>query len=134
MVINHLLAGMILQVGRTLPIACTKDLSDSDDEERSVPTPKVDTKVAPEAFGWQPERVGITCTKKKIWMFLENRGTPKSSILIGLFIINHPFWGTIIFWKHPYRELEAEVCKKTSPVFLSYFFACFQAPRGALGG
>ncbi len=25
------------------------------------------------------------------------RGTPKSSILIGFFIINHPFWGTIIF-------------------------------------
>ena len=27
----------------------------------------------------------------------ENRGTPKSSILIGISIINHPFWGTIIF-------------------------------------
>ncbi len=26
---------------------------------------------------------------------------PKSSILIGFFIINHPFWGTPIFWKHP---------------------------------
>ena len=26
----------------------------------------------------------------------ENRGTPKSSILIGFSIINHPFW------KHPY--------------------------------
>ena len=25
-----------------------------------------------------------------------NRGTPKSSILIGFSIINHPFWGTII--------------------------------------
>ena len=25
------------------------------------------------------------------------RGTPKSSILIGFSIINHPFWGTIIF-------------------------------------
>ena len=24
----------------------------------------------------------------------ENSGTPKSSILIGLSIINHPFWGT----------------------------------------
>ena len=23
----------------------------------------------------------------------ENRGTPKSSILIGWSIINHPFWG-----------------------------------------
>ncbi len=27
----------------------------------------------------------------------KNRGTPKSSILIGVFIINHPFWGTPIF-------------------------------------
>ena len=27
----------------------------------------------------------------------ENSGTPKSSILIGFFIINHPFWGTFIF-------------------------------------
>ena len=27
----------------------------------------------------------------------KNNGTPKSSILIGFFIINHPFWGTPIF-------------------------------------
>ena len=27
----------------------------------------------------------------------ENRGTPKSSILIGFSSINHPFWGTPIF-------------------------------------
>ena len=27
----------------------------------------------------------------------ENSGTPKSSILIGISIINHPFWGTPIF-------------------------------------
>ena len=27
----------------------------------------------------------------------ENDGTPKSSILIGFSIINHPFWGTPIF-------------------------------------
>ena len=32
----------------------------------------------------------------------ENRGTPKSSILIGFSIINHPFWGYHYFWKHPY--------------------------------
>ena len=29
----------------------------------------------------------------------KNNGTPKSSILIGFSIINHPFWGTIIFGK-----------------------------------
>ena len=33
---------------------------------------------------------------------LENGGTPKSSILVGLSIVNHPFWGTPYFWKHPY--------------------------------
>ena len=27
----------------------------------------------------------------------KNRGTPKSSILIGFPLINHPFWGTTIF-------------------------------------
>ena len=27
----------------------------------------------------------------------ENRGTPKSSNLVGFSIINHPFWGTLIF-------------------------------------
>ena len=27
----------------------------------------------------------------------KNRGTPKSSILIGVSIINHPFWGTSTF-------------------------------------
>ena len=27
----------------------------------------------------------------------KNRGIPKSSILIGFSIINHPFWGTPIF-------------------------------------
>ena len=27
----------------------------------------------------------------------QNNGTPKSSILIGFSIINHPFWGTTIF-------------------------------------
>jgi len=33
----------------------------------------------------------------------KNNGTPKSSILIGFSIINHPFWGkTHYFWKHPY--------------------------------
>ena len=43
--------------------------------------------------------------KKYIWQRLyhhymgvsENSGTPKSSMLIGFSIINHPFWGTPIF-------------------------------------
>ena len=35
----------------------------------------------------------------------ENYGTPKSSILIGFSLINHPFWGYHYFWKHPYGDL-----------------------------
>ena len=31
----------------------------------------------------------------------ENSGTPKSSMLIRFFIVNHPFWGNPIFGKHP---------------------------------
>ena len=38
-----------------------------------------------------------------IWMFPKNSGTPKSAILIGFSIINHPFWDTPYFWKHPYK-------------------------------
>ena len=34
----------------------------------------------------------------------ENRGTPKSSILIGFSTINHPFLGYLYFWKHPYTS------------------------------
>ena len=40
--------------------------------------------------------------KYMIYMYIymgvsKNRGTPKSSMLIGFSIINHPFWGTPIF-------------------------------------
>ena len=36
----------------------------------------------------------------------KNSGTPKSSILIGFSIINHPFWGTTIFGN---TQIEPEV-------------------------
>ena len=37
----------------------------------------------------------------------KNNGTPKSSILIGFSIINHPFWGfSPYFWKYPYVLLK----------------------------
>ena len=38
----------------------------------------------------------------------ENSGTPKSSILIGFSIINHPFWGTPIFGNPQMTISEAE--------------------------
>ena len=47
----------------------------------------------------------------------ENSGTPKSSILIGFSIINHPFWGTPIFGN---TQLDV-TC--VSPVFLRVFSA-----------
>ena len=31
----------------------------------------------------------------------KNNGTPKSSISIGFFIINHPFWGVSLFLETP---------------------------------
>ena len=38
-----------------------------------------------------------------IYGCFQKYGTPKSSILIGFSIINHPFWGfSHYFWKHPY--------------------------------
>ena len=38
-------------------------------------------------FSHAPQNMGVS----------KNRGTPKSSILIGFSHINHPFWGTPIF-------------------------------------
>ncbi len=48
----------------------------------------------------------ISWVKSDSWNYMgvsKNRGTPKSSILIGFSIINHPCWGfSPYFWKHPY--------------------------------
>ena len=45
---------------------------------------------------WRGKHLGVS----------ENRGTPKSSILIGISIINHPFWGIPNFGNthHPARN------------------------------
>ena len=45
----------------------------------------------------------------------ENSGTPKSSILIGFSIINHPFWGTPIFGN---TQIKALINLPSSPVEL----------------
>ena len=35
---------------------------------------------------------------------------PKSSILIGFSIINHPFWGfSPYFWKHPFTKYQQDI-------------------------
>ena len=47
----------------------------------------------------------------RIFYVSKNRGTPKSSILIGFSIINHPFGGTPIFGNtHMKRKSERIVC------------------------
>ena len=38
----------------------------------------------------------------------KNTGTPKSSILIGFSIINHPFWGTSIFGNTHMKTIHLE--------------------------
>ncbi len=46
-------------------------------------------------FSSWPSKIPIACV---VYVDVsKNNGTPKSSILIGFFIINHPFWGTRIF-------------------------------------
>jgi len=49
----------------------------------------------------------------------ENGGTPKSSILIGYFIINHPFWGpTPIFGNTHMILVMMMVSEKISPLMI----------------
>ena len=55
-------------------------------------------KEAADSRWYQMEIAGYI--KYNIYIYMdvsENSGTPKSSILIGFSIINHPFWGTPIF-------------------------------------
>ena len=58
---------------------------------------------------------------KIIWMFPKMVVPPKSSILIGFSVINHPFWGTTIFGnihiqnKLPSRRLTVRPWKVTFP-------------------
>ena len=55
----------------------------------------------------RPSHYGLKACSKLLKDHLgvsKNNGTPKSSILIGFSIINHPFW------KHPFRESHSSVC------------------------
>ena len=51
----------------------------------------------------------------------KSNGTPNSSILIGFFIINHPFWGTTIFGNiHILYNNSGQIIvrdRKTRPIF-----------------
>ena len=50
----------------------------------------------------------------------ENSGIPKSSILIGFSIKDHPFFGVPLFWKHPYifTKILGFFCRAYFLVFL----------------
>jgi len=53
------------------------------------------------------QNIKRTGNPRKYMDVSENNGIPKSSILIGFSIINHPFWGKHpYFWKHPYGNCE----------------------------
>jgi len=54
----------------------------------------------------------------------ENGGTPKSSILIGFSIINHPFWGTPIFGN-------TQIGPQLQEIFSHVFFASPTLPAHA---
>ena len=51
-----------------------------------------------------------------------NGGTPKSSILVGFYIINHPFWGTPICGNHhisPFQFAKDSISLKPTSRHLS---------------
>ena len=58
----------------------------------------------------------------------ENRCTPKSSILIGFSIINHPFWGTTIFGNTQmmFRKFDHNPTKQLEQGFWKLVFFLFK--------
>ena len=68
----------------------------------------------------------------------KNRGTPKSSILIGFSIINHPFWDTLIFGNTyilPIKLFVLLIIPSLNPLLLLYDDNhTFQQKKLHLGG
>ena len=61
----------------------------------------------------------------------ENNGTPKSSILIGFSIINHPFWGTPIFGNiHMTLNLLKHLCPNPHLCLLRFPPGAWKPSRG----
>ena len=72
-----------------------------------------------------------TIREKEAWTDMgvsKNSGTPKSSILIGFSIINHPFWGTPIFGKTHIDSTEfkdrEQIQAKSSSIWTSAWEVC----------
>ena len=79
----------------------------------------VATRKRPEGSDWQliPGRVAvegffvvIVEGKNHLGVSEYSGFSPKSCILIGFSIINHPFWGYPYFWKHPFIGGEHTEC------------------------
>ena len=58
-----------------------------------------------------------------------NGGTPKSSILIGFSIINHPFWGTSIFGNTHFNHFFFFLCMEYNNYILNNYRLSFQFER-----
>ena len=80
-------------------------------------------------------RLGVTEQKKIMptWLQMdvsENSGTPKSSILIGCSIINHPFWGTPIFGNTQMLWMSTTWCGQCYYLWFQTFQYCYSSGSG----
>ena len=68
-------------------------------------------------------QLGVTRTPS-LFLFgcFQNSGTPKSSILIGFSIINHPFWGTTILGTTHFPEAKSGSDQTRKPFLNSVVF------------
>ena len=66
----------------------------------------------------------------------KNRGTPKSSILIGFSIINHPFWGMPIFGNIHFETMmtPSNINWKTNLLSLKKRFGTLRTSGKAMDG
>ena len=86
---------------KTKPQRVTHFLTVQLEDLKIIHGPVAPNKKATGFDGWKPrylqdEPRADFFANGVIWVFSLNGGTPKSSILIGFSIINHPFWGTTI--------------------------------------
>ena len=71
-------------------------------KERSLQRLIFGKKIA-KVVGLSKANVDLKKMLVRICFGFENSGTPKSSILIGFSIVNHPFWGVSLFLvQHPF--------------------------------
>ena len=62
----------------------------------------------------------------------KNSGTPKSSILIGFSIINHPFWGVSLFLEIPVSHFHQYDVFVVLKMFFFLRLPCHSVPKNRL--